>query len=669
MLEPSIRYDRGGHSTETFEPSQKDVLELVFRKFDQVGLKLVPELQFSSPLPELERRLRNAPQAARGIELVNFEHQTWRSQCHTAGRGGPYYNPLHPAVQEAVEEVVRWTVKRYAGHPSFAGLAIELSSVGYLQFPGLEWGYDDVTVDRFAAESGLTIPASDTPEGRRLRYEFLTGDARTEWIAWRCRELARFHKRLAAVVTAENSNSRCILSGNRILRGSYVDESLVEAIKNGTRLDALLSPKGLNLSAYQGDANLVLLRPGIVGLSDHQLPAAFDQSVNCNTHLDQAFAQATAGSLFYHLPREYRLTEFDEVSPWQPAATWLTVQTTPGGVEPNARFAHAMAALDAQVLFDGGWRPPFGQELATRDIRAEISSLPALPFRLAAVQAQPIALRVAREQEHTYLYAVNEIDARVDVRIVLAVSQSSTASWLRGGRSVALRPLSEGTRELRCSLPPYGMAGCQIDEPNARLVGVSSEVDRQAATAMEQRIALLESQLTRLSEQLRHQDRVALDRRRVLVNGAAVASDGGVEHVSYAVGSASDATVNLRQADDSRPNASVVEPQYITADDYRRLTKLQSAVTLSWNERRYADCQKLLDSYWGRLLANVSDRTVVSVDENSQANAPRKSPVKAAERTARKFRPESTRRRADTVRRKADRDGGLFSSFRRWLGL
>ena len=101
------------------------MLELLLRLFDRDGNKLIPALQFSTPLPALEAVLREEDPQISGVALVGADGEHGL-RASDAARAAPYYNPLNPHVQEAMLAVVREVVKRYGQHPSFAGLAVEL---------------------------------------------------------------------------------------------------------------------------------------------------------------------------------------------------------------------------------------------------------------------------------------------------------------------------------------------------------------------------------------------------------------------------------------------------------------------------------------------------------------------------------------------------------------
>ena len=70
----------------------------------------------------------------------------------------PYYNVLHPRVQEAMLGVLRELAVRCAQHPSFTGMAVRLSADGYAQLPGPDWGMDDATIARFERATKLRVP-------------------------------------------------------------------------------------------------------------------------------------------------------------------------------------------------------------------------------------------------------------------------------------------------------------------------------------------------------------------------------------------------------------------------------------------------------------------------------------------------------------------------------
>ena len=133
---------------------------MLFQLFDREQLALVPALQFSAPLPQLEAILRPGGDEAVGIEWGSMTKRTWLEN-HAPRRGlAPYYNPLDERVQQAMLAVVRELSDRYRDHAAFRGLAIQLAADGYAQLPGSQWGFDDRTIERFQRETRIRVPGA-----------------------------------------------------------------------------------------------------------------------------------------------------------------------------------------------------------------------------------------------------------------------------------------------------------------------------------------------------------------------------------------------------------------------------------------------------------------------------------------------------------------------------
>jgi hypothetical protein len=500
LLQPTPRYDTGIYFSSGQDPVRKDVLELLYRVFDREDLALIPELQFSTPLPVLEKMLADAPGRARGIELIGRDGRSWRESRGSSRGLAPYYNPLDPRVQEAILQVVEELVSRYHSHHAFRGVAVELSSVGYLQFPGLEWGYDDATVARFERATGVRVPIADGPEKYQRRYEFLTKNVLSHWVGWRCEELARFHIQLAHVVTEKKATSRLYLSGNRTLRGSNPDDDLVATLKSGGKLVALLAPKGLDFKLYSGVDNLTVLRSSSWGLPRHSLDAAMDDTVNYNPNLEAVVSDCSVGSLFYHLPYECRIPEFDSLSPWQPAYTWLAAHVSSTGQRNRERYAHALASYDAPAIFDGGWMIPLGQERHTRQMRDVFQELPAIRFHRFEPHRQPVVVRTARDADSTWLYVVNEFSSEVNVELSLSCGTGATGRLLGKRSLLRLEPSSRAGSRVIFSIDPAGVWACQLHDPNVKVESVEFVPARKALAAIEGKIRRLGREISRVQQ-------------------------------------------------------------------------------------------------------------------------------------------------------------------------
>ena len=696
LLQPNPRYDTGIFFSTGQDPVRKDVLELLFRIFDREGLVLLPELQFSTPLPELERQLTIEGPRARGIELIGRDGRSWR-EARGAIRGlAPYYNPLDPRVQHAIVEVLRELVGRYQSHDAFCGVALELSSIGFLQFPGLQWGYDDDTISRFQQQTNIRVPTASGPEGFARRYDFLTGTARRSWIRWRCEQLAHFHRRLAETVTAAAPHARLVLSGNHILYATNADEKLLATLPTGGRLKHLLEFQGLDFQLYADEERITILRPTLLSMPESSTTRSIDETVTASRQLDSELSARQSGSLFYHLPQECRIPEFDAVSPWQPAYTWLVAQASPGGLANRARFARALASDDAFMIFDGGWMIPLGQEAHTRQVRDVIQRIPAIPFHLSAVQRQPLVVHLARRSDRTFLYAVNDFSAENEVTLHLSCPWKTAGRFLGRRGELQLQPRAGNGSRLTFRMEPYDIWAFELNDADVRVREIDIRLPRPALTSMQQRIRELDRAIANIQTTANSgkslvsnpgfeetpprlgvlpgwdvtatdgsfwnldganphsgnsslmltsgrknfavlESRVPVGSNRLMVMSLWLRGDrsgtdvrlafeavvGGKQQVHFAnvrVDSRwqrclfrvkdipADQIKNAKVRIEMRRPGKIwvddvqVEMHHLTANDLRQLTKLFSAITLAWDDKRYADCERMLDSYWGQFL-------------------------------------------------------------------
>jgi len=377
LLEPTPLYDSGPFFSSGQDPMRKDIVELLYRVFDREGLVLIPELQFSSPLPALERQLAGSGPGTEGIELIGPDGRSWREAQGTVRGLAPYYNPLDPRVQNAVLDVVRELVERYRRHPSFRGIALEVDRTGYLQLPGAEWGYDDATIARFQQDTGVQIDGGKDRYQRR--HELLSGEDCSRWIGWRCRELAKFHRRLAEVVTAASPNSRLVLACKQVLSPNSESEIRGEIRMRG-RFGDLLPQRGLDFSLLESVPRLVVLRPTIWRTSTNAQEGLLDDAVNYNASFGSAFRTPESGVLAFCRPRECRVRGLVGVSSGHSACVRIAVHAAPGGRENRRRFVRAFASGDSQMMFDGGWMAPLAEEDDTRDLRQIVRAIPRIPF-------------------------------------------------------------------------------------------------------------------------------------------------------------------------------------------------------------------------------------------------------------------------------------------------
>jgi hypothetical protein len=467
--DPTPRYDTGVYFSSAQDPLRKDVLEMLFRMFDREDMQLIPSLEFAAPLPELEAALRLGGPEAESLDWIGPDGKSWR-EMHASRRGlAPYYNVLNPRVQKAMLDVLREVAERYARHPSFAGIALRLSADGYAQLSDPLWGLDDATIGQFQQDAKLRVPG-DGPERYARRAEFLSQEPqRRMWLDWRAGRLNQFYLNAQKLLVSLRPDGRLYLAGAEILGGGedQPDQNLKPVLSRRTTVGDLFLRAGIDVRYYQANERMVFLRPQQIEHGGNLAAKAAQLEIAQMPDADRYFqGLAVSGSLFFHVPREFRIVSFDQKSPIRPSHAWLVSQPARSGAENRRRFIHDLSTLDVQAVFDGGWLLTLGQEDAIRDLVAAYRSLPAVRFRQVADQrssSQPVTFRFASYDNRTYLYAVNDAPFPVTARIHVDAPASCRVEELSGLRKVPpLKSDSGGGMYWEIEMQPYDLVAVAI---------------------------------------------------------------------------------------------------------------------------------------------------------------------------------------------------------------
>jgi hypothetical protein len=497
VLEPTPRYDSGVFFASGQDPMRKDVLEMLLRLTDRENLQLIPAIEFATPLPALEAIRRRGGTEAQGLEWIGPDGSTWR-QNYSPRRGlAPYYNTLDPRVQDAMLAAVRELAQRYAGHPSFRGLALRLSAYGYAQLPGPDWGVDDATIARFERDTGVKMPVNSMPLENRFaaRAAFLNSDEqRGKWLQWRAAECHKFYHRLQEALAAARPEMPLYLAGAETLAGPEIEAELRPTLPRRSSLSNAFLQAGIDLRLYRDDAQVVLLRPQRVLPTTQLTSQAIDLELAQMSEAASYFrGLPVSGSLFFHPPQEARLASFDQKVAVKSSSTLLLTQAPPAGAQNRQRFAENIAAHDPQLLIDGGWMLPLGQEDATRRLAAGFRQLPAVHFNDAEETqlGQPVTFRWVTADGKTYAYAVNSTPFPATAQVRLAASPSCGLEDLSGGGHAGRLKNDGDNMSWTIDMEPYDLAVVAFSEPNVRLSQPQAALAGNVANSLADRIQQL----------------------------------------------------------------------------------------------------------------------------------------------------------------------------------
>lgn len=496
LLEPTPKHDTGIFFSTGQDPRRKDALELLFRIFDREGLRLIPSLDFSAPLPALEalRREEDGP----GIELIGADGRSW-IETHGARRQlAAYYNPLDERVQAAMLDVVRELIARYQHHPSFAGVGLRLAADGYAQLPGASWGYDERTLARFARDAKLRLPTGHERHARRV--EVVEGPQRPAWLAWRAATLQGFYRQARAEVAAAHPELKLYLADAAIFERPELARDLRPSLeRKTTKTEEVMLATGIDPALYRMSDGVALPRPQRFAPLNSLAAQAVNLELNLDSRLDQLFfEQGGPAALFYHEPRETRLTSFEAKSPFKSGPTWLLAHSPPSGLYNRHRFVHAIAALDARAIFDGGAMLPLGQETESEQVIAAYRQLPDLPFQTLAGPTQPVTVRWLSHAGRTFVYFANDSPWQVEINVTVDLPADCSVRGLYAARRLPGLDGQQLKRSWTINLEPYDLVGAVFSAPGVKFSQPRVSVDSKLLARLERRIQDLSGRIAAL---------------------------------------------------------------------------------------------------------------------------------------------------------------------------
>ncbi len=439
---PTPRYDTGIFSQSCSDPMRKDALEALMRMFDRQQMQLIPAIEITQPVPDLEAKVRTRDPQTSGLQWIGPDGKTILSAYPPENGAAMYYNILHPEVQQFILNMVSHLTSRYKNHAAFTGLGLQLTDNSWLVLPPPQWGMDDETIRRFTADTGVRVPGEGA-ERFQVRARFLNGPAQAHWLKWRSDKLSEFYCQLRDRLQADGSNRKLYLSGAKLFTRCHKN-ALLPKIPQTTGVQTALLQCGLSpdfgLGAKQ---NIVLTYTQRVINGQTLRQSAAQRQWNVMPDADAFFSshngQRIQASLFYHPSHQIRLTDFEKKSPYKPTFALLNSIPTPAGIENRKRFIQSLALWDTQEFFDGGWTFALGEEESVVNTMAAFRCLANRPYNEAI------------SGERT-LSATNNDDSNLG-RVIPATQNQSNAivcRWISDGQS---------TWAYAINTTPYRIAG------------------------------------------------------------------------------------------------------------------------------------------------------------------------------------------------------------------
>jgi hypothetical protein len=480
---------------------QKDLLRLILVTAEKYRINVVGQL-FITPQEGLYRYL-DRRFGGDGNAKGDPTSKPWLLVHRDGKPHAGYFNPVHPAVQDWVADVIAELADRYKDSPALKGVALRLMAwqfASWQTFPSIHYGYEDYTVQLFEKETGIKVPVASAAADRfEQRYRWLMANVYERWVDWRCEKIYRYHRRLAGILTAARPDLKLSLD----CWGPNFAEDYTTSDWEEKGWLGLIRETGLDPGRYRRTPSIVLSdarsyppairadRGGPV-VAAQQRAQFFDPQPICQVAKPAAGGSVAAVRMDAQ-SMEGEMIEYERLG--MQRGLLQNKETIHGaGVLNGAgrhalmRYANAMADGNITWMTDGSHGQVVGQPQFTGEFFAEYRALPEMAMTRLEGSGDPVAVWYGGPNAR-YFYVVNR--TFYSVTTSLQFSARPELVRLATGGKVAVGP----GLCLRLELKPYQLLAFENVAPGSHPQRLSATVDRQVTEDLERQVRFVESRL------------------------------------------------------------------------------------------------------------------------------------------------------------------------------
>lgn len=392
----------------------------------------------------------------------------------------PNFNILHPDAQKATLDALDEILKTGARHRSFRGVTLHLTRHCMHWLGDIRAGYNDYMIDGFTRDTGIKVPVDRTDRLRGKRYaEWLLANAREQWIAWRCKEVTRWFKQLAARVAAARPDLRLCIN-------SFVPASPThpEFVSDPDYMDSRNREAGLDATQFSDASNIIICQAIVPADYRWRSEQLGEPAINARMRVIDSLplyynALNKADRPWLHMHDRYWESAIGEVSKgghenqfaaaWIKENVWRVTTLNPISYHAMRHYVLPLRYNDLLGISKGGFLiGTYGMEEYLIPFSRAFRALPAKRFGDLAGSTKTVKARTLNHDGSLWFYVVNTADK--PATFAVSADKTDVTDLLTGAK-----PEEFDGRTLTLQLQPYQFRSFSASEKTTIAVVTSGQ--------------------------------------------------------------------------------------------------------------------------------------------------------------------------------------------------